>query len=355
MIIDAPPLVQGGDGIALAAKADGRPRRHAPRRAFGARGSRSSGGGCQDIPGARRSAWPSPTRSATTRIAGAATTGPSRWRGPDKAAVALTRARADERRRTSPLRQRLGAGRRIAGAPGHASARCLSGFAGQAVLVVSGVIAARMLGPEDRGYLALLVLVPLIVAQVGGLGDPAGGDLLHRPRPRRPRRASGRRSGRWCCSRQGCSPASTASCSGRCCRDDPQYVIDAALYTVLLVPAALAQEYGLALLQGRGRFTAFNVLRLTPVVIYAAGVTVLLRDGPRRAQRDRALVWTGANVVLGALTMAVALGGHRACGRAAAPIPRSEGDDRRSAPRACSGPTRRSSTTGWTRPWSDCS
>ena len=37
----------------------------------------------------------------------------------------------------------------------------LTAFTGQAVLVVSGVIVARMLGPENRGYLALLVLVPL--------------------------------------------------------------------------------------------------------------------------------------------------------------------------------------------------
>ena len=40
----------------------------------------------------------------------------------------------------------------------------LTGFVGQGVLIVSGVLAARILGVQDRGYLALLVLFPAVLA-----------------------------------------------------------------------------------------------------------------------------------------------------------------------------------------------
>jgi hypothetical protein len=42
-----------------------------------------------------------------------------------------------------------------------------TGLLGQLVLVATGVFAARLLGAEDRGYLALIALVPAALAQVG--------------------------------------------------------------------------------------------------------------------------------------------------------------------------------------------
>ena len=47
-----------------------------------------------------------------------------------------------------------------------------AGMGGQLAIVVSGIVAARLLGPADRGYLAFLVLVPVILAKLGGLGLP---------------------------------------------------------------------------------------------------------------------------------------------------------------------------------------
>src|SRR4051794_22691603 len=44
-----------------------------------------------------------------------------------------------------------------------------SAFA-QLMLVVSGVLTARMLGPDGRGFLALFIVVPSTIAQLGGLG-----------------------------------------------------------------------------------------------------------------------------------------------------------------------------------------
>jgi hypothetical protein len=39
-------------------------------------------------------------------------------------------------------------------------------------LVASGVLVARTLGPENRGYLALLALFPAILSELGNLGLP---------------------------------------------------------------------------------------------------------------------------------------------------------------------------------------
>jgi hypothetical protein len=42
----------------------------------------------------------------------------------------------------------------------------LSGIGAQAALLVSGVLVARMLGVEDRGYLALLILTRFIISHL---------------------------------------------------------------------------------------------------------------------------------------------------------------------------------------------
>jgi O-antigen/teichoic acid export membrane protein/O-antigen ligase len=176
---------------------------------------------------------------------------------------------------------------------------------GQLVLVASGVIVARMLGPENRGYLALLILVPLIVAKVGGLGLPLA-ITFHVARERASAGAI------WAALRpvvllqSGLLAGIHAMILWALLRDDPDYVVSAGLVTLALVPATLAQDYGLAILQGRGRFLAFNLLRTALVVVYAAAAAILLvtdTDG----LGDVAAVWTATNVVLGLGTLVTAL------------------------------------------------
>ena len=54
----------------------------------------------------------------------------------------------------------------------------------------------------------------------------------------------------------------------------------AALFTLLVIPANTAQLYGLAVLQGRRDFGAFNVLRLLPAVAYSLfAVVAFALDG----------------------------------------------------------------------------
>ena len=48
-----------------------------------------------------------------------------------------------------------------------------TGVIGQAILVASGIILARALGPEDRGILAVALLIPALVVQLASLGVPS--------------------------------------------------------------------------------------------------------------------------------------------------------------------------------------
>ena len=43
----------------------------------------------------------------------------------------------------------------------------------QLIVIVSGVLVARSLGPEDRGYLALLIVISGVFALAGTLGLPS--------------------------------------------------------------------------------------------------------------------------------------------------------------------------------------
>ena len=86
-----------------------------------------------------------------------------------------------------------------------------SGLLGQLMLLVSGILVARTLGPTDRGYLALLVLLPAVLQHIGTLGLPlATTYFIARDEARRGRRSSEHRTA---CGRAGDRPR-------RCCRQD---------------------------------------------------------------------------------------------------------------------------------------
>ena len=62
--------------------------------------------------------------------------------------------------------------RRPLGARNRLGGSLLASGAGQALLVVSGVLVARALGPADRGYFALLVVVSSVCTLLGSGGLP---------------------------------------------------------------------------------------------------------------------------------------------------------------------------------------
>lgn len=151
-------------------------------------------------------------------------------------------------------------------------------IAAQALTLMSGVIAARALGVDGRGQLALLWLLPLILAQLGGIGIPQATTYFVARDP-------GNTAG---IVRMSLSLVMTLallvsiayavglvflSDSGRSFS-----TLDGAL-SVSLIPFLLFQGMGPATLLGLSNYTAFNVARIAPAALYAFGAIVLLAVG----------------------------------------------------------------------------
>jgi O-antigen/teichoic acid export membrane protein len=171
---------------------------------------------------------------------------------------------------------------------------------GQALLALTGVMLARSLGPTDRGYVALLILIPTIMFQAGGLGVPLSVTfaLARDPRSGPIVRAYIRRIG-------GIQlfvlmPLS-AIALGLVVINDPVDVRLAALMAPLIFAAGMAQQYGAAVLQGVHRFFAYNLIFLSPLALYALGLGILLIA-------DAMTVAAATGVYVGALSVGGAAG-----------------------------------------------
>ena len=183
----------------------------------------------------------------------------------------------------------------------------LAGGVSQAALVVSGVLVARALGPEDRGYMALVLLVPSLVALIGSLGLPLASTYFVARSPESAHSIATKLM----------VPAALQAAVGvlltlgaflTVLSGEPGRVISAGLVATALVPALLAQTYGLALLQGQRRFRAFNVLRATPVLFYSIGVLGALLVG-FHTLFQLTVITVAANIVAEGLIVAVLLRG----------------------------------------------
>jgi O-antigen/teichoic acid export membrane protein len=153
-----------------------------------------------------------------------------------------------------------------------------TGFAIQAVLVVTGPLLARMLGPDGRGFLAALILWPLVITQLGNLGIPSA--LTYSiARDSSASRALARLGLSFALPQALFLIAFQALWLLLILHGDPHQVRVAGWLTLALVPAMLAQQYGLALLQGNLRLRLFNGLRLLPWLLYALGVAALFAVG----------------------------------------------------------------------------
>jgi O-antigen/teichoic acid export membrane protein len=180
----------------------------------------------------------------------------------------------------------------------------LTGLVGQAVLIVSGVLAARMLGVQDRGYLALLVLFPTVLTAVGSLGLPLAATFeLSRDRAR------------WAeVLRTLLRPMVLQAVSLVVLQagillavfwNDPHAVKVSALLSLCGLPAILGQSYGTAILQGQQRFLAFNILRALPATSYAVAVLAIFVVGGGDLQWVVA-GWVAASLLSAWITLLVA-------------------------------------------------
>jgi O-antigen/teichoic acid export membrane protein len=181
-------------------------------------------------------------------------------------------------------------------------------------LAVSGPLVARDLGVAGRGYLALVMVWGFAFAIVGTLGVPAALPYFF-----------GRRWTESGAILGEVLPIAgvqvvlvtvlTFFALGLLTAGKPPSVQLAARLAPAFIPAGIAHQYALAILQARRRFAAFNVFRPLPGALYAAAVLVLFLAGS-----GQLLAVVGAWVVttwLAAITAAVvALGGIRVHWRA---------------------------------------
>jgi O-antigen/teichoic acid export membrane protein len=184
-----------------------------------------------------------------------------------------------------------------------------SGLAGQAALVVTGIVTTRTLGATDRGYLALVVLVPVVLQLVGTLGLPVASTYYIATDPRR-ESAVLHAIRRPAFLQVVVLSTLQALILWLLVSGDPERVHWAAIATLPLLAGALADMYGKAILQGQGRYTAFNILRNGAVAFYLIGVVVLLATG-QTGLVEFTIAWVSAALLAGVVTLAVALR-HRA-------------------------------------------
>ena len=167
-----------------------------------------------------------------------------------------------------------------------------TGLAIQAVLVVTGPLLARMLGADGRGYLAALILWPMVITQLGNLGIPSA--LTYSiARDSSASRALARMGLSFALPQAVMLIGFQALWLLLILNGDPHQVRMAGWLTLGLVPAMLAQQYGLALLQGHLRLRLFNGLRLLPWLLYAIGVAVLFAAGDESVVPIVAVLLTG--------------------------------------------------------------
>ncbi len=148
----------------------------------------------------------------------------------------------------------------------------------QALTVISGVIAARALGVEGRGTLAILWLIPVTLVLLGGIGIPQATTFY--------------------VAREIGNPRGVVTISVRITLvlalllsaayaaglllfpdGDMAFSMGQGFLSVGLVPMFLAQNLGVATLLGMKRYRAFNFGRLSPVFLYASGLLILFLVG----------------------------------------------------------------------------
>ena len=181
----------------------------------------------------------------------------------------------------------------------------LASFYSQAAVVVTGILTARSLGPTDRGYWALLVLVPAILQQLGTLGLPLATTYFIASE-RGKERAVLRAIRTPAIAQVLALTVIQAAVLWFLVEGEPDRVRLAAGASLLLIAGAVADMYGKAILQGQGRFTALNIVRPTTVTFALVGIVALFATGDARLA-PVAAVWVAATLAGGAVTLAVAL------------------------------------------------
>lgn len=180
-----------------------------------------------------------------------------------------------------------------------------SGLAAQGLLIVSGILAARMLGPTGRGYLALIVLAPLMLGSMGGLGLPQALTYWS-ARDQTARRTIARTI----------LPAFLGQAVGLTLihalvlavvlPSAPAEVASAGLISLFATPAILTWQYGVAISQGQLRFGVASASLLLAPALYGVGLVVIALAA-RGSLVAVTAAWTAAYAVTACVSLGVGL------------------------------------------------
>ena len=171
-------------------------------------------------------------------------------------------------------------------------------------LLVSGVFSARMLGPTNRGYLALLVTSGSTVGQVGAVGISLAATYYLAAGLIGGKEVIGLLRGSAAIQVATLTTINAAFVLGYTFVSGAP-ILFAACLSLLQVPAACALDYGIAFALGGRRHGVASGVRAVAAVSYAAGLTYLfLRGG---GTLDSVAVVFVTSTVLGG-TLALALG-----------------------------------------------
>ena len=181
----------------------------------------------------------------------------------------------------------------------------MTGIGGQAVLLVSGILVARALGPEGRGYLALLVIFPAILSQLGSLGLPQAATYFI---------ATNRDDARVIYNRLKVPILGQVLVIviihfvivSLYVRQQSGEVIIAGYLSLVVIPGMIAQQYGLAILQGCQMYRPFNVMRLMPATLYAILILSIFL-AQVASLPSIAFVWVCSYIMVGLFTAYLAI------------------------------------------------
>jgi O-antigen/teichoic acid export membrane protein len=175
----------------------------------------------------------------------------------------------------------------------------------QGTVIVSGILVARTLGAENRGHLQLLSLMPVIIGQLGFLGLPLAVTYYIARNPGHQRQILRSLHKKLALATAGLVLLHAAILAA-VFWDASAWLRLAALTTLVAGPGALAQVYGLAILQGQQRFGAFNAMRALQVATYSSFVVAAFVMGVRDLGPITA-AWSLSVGLSGAVIMLVAL------------------------------------------------
>ena len=170
---------------------------------------------------------------------------------------------------------------------------------------LSGILLARLLGPEGRGEFAIAILWPSVIAAVGNLGLREAFTYEQARTTNLPSVLTGHAL------IIGMTLSVLLMVVGLVTiplltRTQPASVTAACLLYLWMIPANLLAQYALGLLQGSFDMTAFNIIRLSVNVVYLAAVVFIWVTSSMTVWRATTAL-LGANIVTATLAVTAVL------------------------------------------------